>query len=134
MIISRKAPELVQAPVRVSRDRVEIWYSKPKSLGYVDKIGSYWYTVDGGKFRSSREAMRYLVKLEDMGVIPLPSDKRPPAIVRRAPRTQERFLGNLDLTDPMVLDILKLLSARATGTGRKKNKREPGSTDSAVVQ
>lgn len=63
MKVATNVPQAIQVPVYVTQTQYEIWYAKPLSLGKIDYRGNYWYTADGGRFASSRDAMRYLIRL-----------------------------------------------------------------------
>lgn len=66
MKVARKKPEVVKAPVYVTADKYEIWYGNPRSLGTIDNRGGYWYTADGMRFMSSRDAMEYLIRIFEL--------------------------------------------------------------------
>lgn len=61
MKIASKKPNTVQQVVYVTNEIYEIWYAKPASLGKIHKRGGYWYTTDGHRHVSSRDAMHYLI-------------------------------------------------------------------------
>lgn len=107
MIVSRKVPEIVKAPVYVSDTQYEIWYSKPVSLGKVDKIGSYWYTLDGMRFRSSRDAMEYLIRMHETGTELVPRTKEPKARLRKAP--ERKVVPPSLVNDDTLRELLSLL-------------------------
>lgn len=77
MIIAKRVPESVGVPVWSGENEVEIYYSRPVNLGKVNRVGSYWYTVDGRRFTSSRDAMAYLVALYEAGVELTPRTEEP---------------------------------------------------------
>lgn len=85
MKIANKKPDAIQVPVYVTESQYEIWYASPKSLGKIDKINGYWYTVDGMKFISSREAMKYLITCYDAGVSLTPAPEKIPAVRKPTP-------------------------------------------------
>lgn len=88
MIVRKEKLQIQKAPVQVTQDIYEIWYSKPMSLGNVQRQGVYWYTADGMKFRSSRDAMEYLIKLYDAsGKVLEGSPKLPPVIAKSEKQT-----------------------------------------------
>lgn len=64
MKVARQKPAPIKSPVYVTPDKYEIWYCAPKSLGTIDKRGGYWYTTDGMRFVSSRDAMEYLIRMQ----------------------------------------------------------------------
>lgn len=78
MIIAKRVPESVGVPVWSGENEVEIYYSRPVNLGKVNRVGSHWYTVDGRRFTSSRDAMAYLVALYEAGVEPTPQEVATP--------------------------------------------------------
>lgn len=61
MKIASKKPNTIQQVVYVTNEIYEIWYAKPASLGKIHKRGGYWYTTDGHRHVSSRDAMHYLI-------------------------------------------------------------------------
>lgn len=63
MHVSRKKPTEVKKPVYINDNCYELYYSKPVNLGRITKQGKYWYTEDGLRFISSRDALNYLVNL-----------------------------------------------------------------------
>lgn len=65
MKVANKKPKQYAGPVYVNKEIYEIFYSKPVSLGRIEFRGGYWYTVDGHRFVSSRDATKYLVGLRD---------------------------------------------------------------------
>jgi hypothetical protein len=64
--VANKKPEISKSRTYVTQDCYEVWYSKPVSLGQINKRNGYWYSADGHRFLSSRDATDYLVKLRDM--------------------------------------------------------------------
>lgn len=64
--IATKKPDAQVRPVYVTDSEYEIWYSKPQSLGRIENRKGYWYTADGRRFASSRDAMGYLVHILDI--------------------------------------------------------------------
>lgn len=64
MKIASKKPAVTKGCMYVTDKQYEVFYSVPKSLGLISKEGAYWYTTDGMRFASSRDAMEYLVRLE----------------------------------------------------------------------
>lgn len=64
MKVARQTPKAIKSPVYVTEDQYEIWYCEPRSLGKIDKRGGYWYTRDGMRFVSSRDAMEYLIRMQ----------------------------------------------------------------------
>lgn len=139
MIISRNIPSTVQAPVHVRTGVVEVWYGEPVSLGLVEQVGHSWWTVDGRRHASARAAMRYLVAARKAGRVLREKPDRPRApaetpvqqVVAEVPETgatgatvtgatKEQLrdvLIDLDLSDPVVLGILRMLRDRARGAG-----------------
>lgn len=66
MKVAQNKPAITKSVVYVTPDQYEVWYSKPMSLGTIDKRGGYWYTRDGMRFVSSRDAMEYLIRLYEL--------------------------------------------------------------------
>lgn len=86
MKVATKKPTVTQVPVYVTDEKYEIWISEPASLGTVDKVKGYWYTIDGMRFVSSRDAMRYLVVQHMAGTKLIPAPRREPTPkVERSP-------------------------------------------------
>lgn len=65
MKIAQKKPAVVKSVVRGVDGSYEAWYSKPISLGPVFNRGGYWYTQDGMRFVSNRDALEYLIRRYD---------------------------------------------------------------------
>jgi hypothetical protein len=84
MKVANKALEVSKRPVRITDDQYEIWYSKPISLGKIDKINGYWYTSDGMRFISSRDAMEYLIRVGQGTEHPALPKPEPKVVVRKA--------------------------------------------------
>ncbi len=70
MKIAKQKPESFRTAVYVTEDRYELFYSKPISLGFIDKRGPYWYTSDGVRFLNNRDALEYLVRLQEHAANP----------------------------------------------------------------
>lgn len=66
MIVTKKVPAPFKCPVEIAKDKYEMWYSKPVNLGTIENRGGIWYTEDGMKFVSSRDALEYLSTLHDL--------------------------------------------------------------------
>lgn len=64
--IATQVPQTLCRPVYVSDSVYEVWYSKPVSLGCIHYKGDYWYTSDGQRFVSSRDAMSYMLRTGKM--------------------------------------------------------------------
>ncbi len=77
MKVAAKKPESFQTVVYVTKDQYEVWFSKPQSLGKINNRNGYWYTADGMRFVSSRDAMYYIVRQTDPTVA-LPERTRGP--------------------------------------------------------
>ncbi len=60
MKVANKRPATIESPVRVTENKYEMWYGRPVFLGLIEKKGQNWYTEDGMRFVSSRDALRYL--------------------------------------------------------------------------
>lgn len=88
MKVATKKPAITQVPVYVTDEKYEIWISQPVSLGTIDKVRGYWYTIDGMRFVSSRDAMRYLVAQHAAGnkLVPAPKKEIVPQKAERSPR------------------------------------------------
>lgn len=65
MHVANKKPTAIKQPVRVTETKYEIWYGQPISLGEINKDRGNWYTQDGMRFVSSRDAMEYLIRIRD---------------------------------------------------------------------
>jgi hypothetical protein len=65
---AKKAPSTVKSVVEVKgeKDHAMAWYSKPLCLGRIDLRNGHWYTQDGKRFISSRDAMDYLITIHEM--------------------------------------------------------------------
>lgn len=123
MIITQKIPATIQVPVVTGEGEVEIYYAKPQSLGKVVQLGQAWFTVDGVRHTSARAAMRYLVIAHEQGRVLVPGEiKAPvPRPARRRSREiqavpQEILDLGLDLNDPIIVAILRLLRNREDRT------------------
>lgn len=66
MKIAKQAPAVQKVPVYITSDKYALYYSKPILLGNVDKRGNYWYTPDGMRFVSSRNALEYLIRIREL--------------------------------------------------------------------
>jgi hypothetical protein len=62
--LALKVPAPIKTVVSVEKDVAEAWYSAPRNLGRLEYRGSYWFTQDGKRFVSSRDALEYLISLE----------------------------------------------------------------------
>lgn len=138
MVIAKKVPGVYKSPVYVSDTQYEIWYAKPKSLGFVDKIGSYWYTLDGMKFRSSRDAMEYLIRMQEAGKELVPRTTEPVARPRRTRALPPSLVANDNMTELVTL-LRRLTHTIEEGShapiirpSRRDNGKEGG--DPEVIQ
>jgi hypothetical protein len=66
MKIASKKPANVKSPVRVTDTRYAMYYARSVFLGHINRDGNYWYTEDGMRFASSRNALDYLITLRDL--------------------------------------------------------------------
>ncbi len=66
MKVANNKPQVSKSRTYVTQDCYEVWYSRPVSLGRIDRRNGYWYSADGHRFLSSKDATEYLVKLRDM--------------------------------------------------------------------
>lgn len=91
MKIASKQPQAIKSNVYVTSDTYECWYAAPRSLGKIYKRGDYWYTEDGHRHVSSRDALNYLVSHTTVQIATsisklreIPAEKlTPPVVVRR---------------------------------------------------
>lgn len=72
MKVANKRPLEQKSPVRITSTKYELWYSKPRLLGVIEKKGKSWYTADGMRFISSRDALEYLIRISDTPMTVLP--------------------------------------------------------------
>lgn len=90
MKVANKKPKEVKSPVRITDDKYELWYSRPVCLGAIEKRNGYWYTADGMRFVSSRDALEYAIRLTEAGgtlaarALAVP-EQRPPVVKKGAP-------------------------------------------------
>lgn len=68
MKVADNRPAVVKSVVRITDEQYEIYYAKPQCLGKINKRGGYWYTIDGMRFVSSRDAMEYLIRLGEVAM------------------------------------------------------------------
>lgn len=66
MKVATTAPVPVKSPVRITDEKYAMWYARPVNLGEITKQGNYWYTSDGMRFMSSRNALDYLIKIREL--------------------------------------------------------------------
>lgn len=66
MKVANIAPQAIKSPVRVTKTEYALWHAKPVMLGHIKRVGNYWYTEDGMRFVSSRNALEYLAKIREM--------------------------------------------------------------------
>lgn len=66
MHVAKKKPGLLKCPVRITHDSYELWYARPRSLGVINKRNGYWYTEDGMRFVSSRDALEYRIRIVEV--------------------------------------------------------------------
>ena len=66
MKIARKVPVAQKCPVRINDTKYALYSLKPVLLGEIVREGNYWYTADGMRFVSSRNALDYLQRIRDM--------------------------------------------------------------------
>lgn len=62
-----KVPKETKSILTLSDSHAEVWYAKPIPLGKIDFRNGSWYTRDGMRFGSARDAMNYLIKLSEVG-------------------------------------------------------------------
>lgn len=93
MQVTQRKPKEAKIPVRIDRNKVELFYVKPVSLGYIYKEGRYWYSEDRMRFVASRDALDYLAKLHDLGGVIAPSVSQPTEEAP-TPRTSTRKKPN----------------------------------------
>lgn len=98
MKVASKKPATIQSPVYITSDVYEIWYAEPVSLGRILKKSGYWYTQDGMRFVSSRDAMRYLISKRNPLPVIIPERRRetstPPHTERRTQTVQPKQIVN----------------------------------------
>lgn len=63
--IPTKRPMGIKTPVKLSDDKYEMWYLKPVYLGVIEKDGPNWFTEDEMRFRTSMDALDYLIKMRE---------------------------------------------------------------------
>lgn len=66
MKVAESRPQVVKSVVRVTDEKYELYYANPKCLGTINKKGGYWYTADGMRFVSSRDALEYFIRLGEV--------------------------------------------------------------------
>lgn len=66
MKVAIARPKASRTPVYVTKEKYEVWHSVPLCLGEIEKKDGYWYTKDGMRFVSSRDAMEYLIRLDHL--------------------------------------------------------------------
>lgn len=71
MKVANTKPSTVKSPVRITDTKYAMWYARPVNLGEITKQGIYWYTSDGMRFASSRNALDYLAKIRELVEIEL---------------------------------------------------------------
>lgn len=118
MKIADKIPRTVKRPVRIKEDEYHLYYSKPVNLGKIMKKGIYWYTEDGMRFVSSRDALEYRIRVVES----IASGKEPDALdkeqlaktVRRKKKAPARASANktVAITDPMYQKFLEFMKAQ----------------------
>lgn len=62
MKIAEKPPVERKSAVKITQTCYELFICPPVSLGTINKKGDYWYTADGMRFISNRDAIEYLKK------------------------------------------------------------------------
>lgn len=65
MLVSKKRPDPVKVPVKVTDRKYELWYLRPVLMGTIEKEGRNWYTEDLQRHLSSWDALDYLIKLRE---------------------------------------------------------------------
>lgn len=129
MIVARKVPGVAKVPVYVNDHEYEIWISRPVSLGTIRKIGYFWYSVDGEKFRSGRLAMAYVIRSHEEGKELVPREIHPitrPKKPKKVEQIPEILKYDLDMNDPLVMSVLKLLSDKGKEAARDKAGKDGG--------
>lgn len=62
MKIANQKPVAMKRPVYVTDDKYALYYARPVMLGEITKGKSgYWFTADGLRFASSRDALEHLI-------------------------------------------------------------------------
>lgn len=120
--LAAKVPDAVKTVVSTTQDRATVWYARPRALGTIEFRKNYWFTADGGRFVSSRDAMEYLIKLYELETVaarlptptqialakPAPAPKPAPTETPVAPPV--RTGASLDrLQDPFVKELIEYL-------------------------
>lgn len=102
--------------VQVSDTVCEVMYSKPVSLGRIEKRGAYWYTQDGQRCVSTRDALRHLVRLAD------PTAKIHKALpLKETKKTVDRKSNTVytAVASPLVSDSFTRVGATASSRPKK---------------
>lgn len=66
MKVAQKKPIEIKSAVYVSATKYELWHSKPVKLGEINRDGNWWYTEDGMRFASNRDALEYCVRVSEL--------------------------------------------------------------------
>lgn len=145
--LAYKVPATVRTVVSIQKDLAEVWYSKPMSLGRIEYRDGYWFSVDGMRFMSSRDAMEYLIRMYELrtnGTSPEPivqgraiavpveaQDQASPKRSTDSPMRTKIVRKKTGIQDPFVSELLQYLRSHPevqklvhSGTGTTK----PGSS------
>lgn len=100
--LAAKVPAPVKTVVSTEKHVADVWYAKPRNLGRIVFRNHAWFTTDGMRFASSRDAMEYLIRLVDG----LPADVPPKRAAASAGAPPVRLSA-----DPFVRDLIEYLRA-----------------------
>lgn len=127
MKIASKQPQAIKSNVYVTNEIYEAWYAAPKSLGKIHKRGDYWYTEDGHRHASSRDALNYLISHTTVEVatnVPK-GGKIPEAKPQRQAATADRGVKDntpINQQHPMFQEFLAFLDFKARSKYRDLDK------------
>lgn len=102
--LAKKVPLAIKTVVSIAKDQAEVWYAAPSCLGTIDYQNGYWYTKDGMRFVSGRDAMEYLIKLVEVSrphylptkALPVPTIKpEAPAPAKPVPTVKDSFVNEI---------------------------------------
>lgn len=111
--IANKKPAELRRPVRINKMKYELWYCKPEMLGEINRRGPYWYTEDGMRFLSSRDALSYLIKLVAV------------AGVDRTPEKLEAVRKQVEATRSRIVKKTRTHSAKKLDSRNEKSTQDP---------
>lgn len=104
MKLADKKPEAIKSVVRLSANQCALFYAKPVCMGVIRRVGAYWYSSDGTRFVSTRDALKYHIKLHEGS-----GNDRDPEPTTPSPKTTKQ-----EVIKPKIIGAVGSASRRKT--------------------